>query len=255
MKANDLTGMKFDKLTVICLDEQESAKPRGKDGRKERYYICKCDCGNIKTICGRSLVSGRTHSCGCHRKQVSKNNMAQLSQQQWQNENFKQMQSEKMKQRWEDEQYRQKMSDSAKSQWDEPQFRWFMQEQAWNQWQDEDFRQMQKEKPVLRGENHPRYNHDLTNNDRKKRRLIPEYNEWKNKVKERDNYTCKVCGKHGGKLCSHHLDGYNWCKEKRFDVENGVCLCDECHTKFHNRYGRGNNTKEQFKEFIEIIEE
>lgn len=53
-------------------------------------------------------------------------------------------------------------------------------------------------------------------------------------------------------LKAHHLDGYNWCKEKRFDISNGVTCCDRCHKLFHKIYGRGKNTKEQFIEFLQI---
>ena len=48
----------------------------------------------------------------------------------------------------------------------------------------------------------------------------------------------------------HHLDSYNWCKEKRVDDTNGITLCENCHKNFHNIYGRGDNTKEQFEEWI-----
>jgi hypothetical protein len=44
-------------------------------------------------------------------------------------------------------------------------------------------------------------------------------NRWRKEVFKRNNYTCKCCGKRGSiYLNAHHLDGYNWCKEKRFDV-------------------------------------
>ena len=69
-------------------------------------------------------------------------------------------------------------------------------------------------------------------------------------VLKRDNYTCQCCGKIGGKLNVHHLDGYNWCEEKRTDINNGITLCEKCHNDFHDIYGRGNNTKEQYEEWI-----
>lgn len=48
----------------------------------------------------------------------------------------------------------------------------------------------------------------------------------------------------------HHLDGFNWCIEKRTNVDNGVTLCKRCHLNFHSIYGSGNNTRGQFEEYL-----
>lgn len=102
----------------------------------------------------------------------------------------------------------------------------------------------------LRGYNSPNYNPDKPQEEREKERKYPEYYEFIRKVYERDNYTCQCCGnKRGGNLVAHHLNGYNWDKEHRTDVNNGITLCENCHKKFHHIYGYGNNTKEQFEEF------
>lgn len=34
------------------------------------------------------------------------------------------------------------------------------------------------------------------------------------------------------------------------DVTNGITLCKSCHTNFHVKYGQGDNTKEQFEEWM-----
>jgi hypothetical protein len=63
------------------------------------------------------------------------------------------------------------------------------------------------------------------------------------------DFTCDICKDHGGKLNAHHLDGWNWCIEKRFDLSNLVCLCHACHSGFHKKYNNRDNTKEQYEEY------
>lgn len=57
MKAIDLTGQRFGRLTVIrrC--------GTSKDGQK--VYECRCDCGNIRQIRSGNLRNAHTISCGC----------------------------------------------------------------------------------------------------------------------------------------------------------------------------------------------
>jgi hypothetical protein len=56
-RAKDLTGRKFGRLTVV------SYAGRSDDGRI--MWLCKCSCGNTKTVMTQSLTSGDTRSCGC----------------------------------------------------------------------------------------------------------------------------------------------------------------------------------------------
>ena len=49
---------------------------------------------------------------------------------------------------------------------------------------------------------------------------------------------------------AHHLESFKNKIDLRFDVDNGVTLCESCHIKFHAKYTNRNNTKEQFEEFI-----
>ena len=101
------------------------------------------------------------------------------------------------------------------------------------------------------GANNPHYNFDLTDEERECERNYLEYTEFIKRVLTRDNYTCQCCKKKlSGDAEVHHLDGYHWCKERRTDDTNGITLCHNCHFNFHLIYGRGNNTKEQFEEWI-----
>lgn len=64
-KLIDLKGQVFGSLTVI-------EKDITKKSNSGSYWICKCDCGNIKSIKSSSLRRGEIQSCGCYRnKKVS----------------------------------------------------------------------------------------------------------------------------------------------------------------------------------------
>lgn len=87
-------------------------------------------------------------------------------------------------------------------------------------------------------------------------RSSKEYKDWRKQVFERDNYTCQCCDKRGGKLNAHHIENFSSNKELRFDVNNGITLCESCHSvnikwSFHNLYSQFNNTKEQLEEYIQ----
>lgn len=64
-KGKDLTGIKFGKLTPTSLLEER------KGGY--RYWICKCECGNIKEVRSGHLLKGYTQSCGCNWHKKNKN--------------------------------------------------------------------------------------------------------------------------------------------------------------------------------------
>ena len=74
---------------------------------------------------------------------------------------------------------------------------------------------------------------------------------WRKEVYDKDGFECVRCGKHGGELNAHHLEAYDTCVEKRFEVSNGVTLCPRCHKEFHSRYGFGGNTRNQFLEWLQ----
>ena len=58
---NDLTGLKFNRLTVIsrCVDEKYIHK-------SQAYWNCICDCGINTVVASQSLKRNTTVSCGCY---------------------------------------------------------------------------------------------------------------------------------------------------------------------------------------------
>jgi hypothetical protein len=48
------------------------------------------------------------------------------------------------------------------------------------------------------------------------------------------------------------MNGWNWCVEERYDIDNGSSLCVPCHNTFHLIYGKGKNTKAQYEEFKQV---
>jgi len=81
-------------------------------------------------------------------------------------------------------------------------------------------------------------------------RQSPEGKVWTYDVLAKANFTCVKCNERGGKLHAHHKNGFNAFPEQRFDIDNGVCLCKSCHDNFHEVYGKGDNTQEQFDAWI-----
>ena len=63
-KALDLTGQRFNRLTVISRAENS------KDGKSR--WLCRCDCGNFVTVNGIHLSSGHTKSCGCYNRETAR---------------------------------------------------------------------------------------------------------------------------------------------------------------------------------------
>lgn len=63
--ATDITGQVFGRLTVVCRN--------GSDKHKKALWLCKCECGEERSIATGSLKSGNTTSCGClHKEDASK---------------------------------------------------------------------------------------------------------------------------------------------------------------------------------------
>ena len=69
-----------------------------------------------------------------------------------------------------------------------------------------------------------------------------QYKDWRKKVFERDNFTCQKCALHGSKgyLTAHHKKSFSHYPKLRYELSNGVTLCESCHSLTDNYKGRAN---------------
>lgn len=109
---------------------------------------------------------------------------------------------------------------------------------------------------MLRGENSPVWKGDAATTKREGREL-PEYRDWRKSVFSRDLYTCQCCGSRNGngkyvRLEAHHIKDWKNNINDRYSVENGITLCQKCHTEFHSMFGKKGNNEQQYNEFINL---
>lgn len=231
----DLSGMKFGLLTAIN---------RAPNKGRATAWFCSCDCGGyIETRAG-DLKSGRVKSCGCIRKRVAKRNtfidiegvkFGRLTA-------IKQVGSRNGRAMWLFQcECGKVIAASGK-------------DVRTGNTQSCGCQKIEKSGYKC-GPKHPNYNPLLSDEDRQKCRLIPEYLNWTKKVYELYDYTCQKCHRRGNGIVihAHHIESYGSNKDLRTDAENGIVLCKDCHYCFHGKYGRNTNRK-QLEEFLSEID-
>ena len=87
-----------------------------------------------------------------------------------------------------------------------------------------------KRSEANQGENHHSWtggNYDYSRTD------APEHRHWRERVFERDEYTCQRCGGRGVSLHAHHIVAYSISEDLEYVDSNGVALCEDCHKWVH----------------------
>lgn len=97
-----------------------------------------------------------------------------------------------------------------------------------------------------KGSNHPNWKGGITSENEKLRKS-KEYLEWRQKVLERDNNKCIYCNS-TEKLNAHHIYAWQFYEDKRFEVSNGITVCNNCHKKIHSIFGYNSKEKMIIKE-------
>ena len=85
------------------------------------------------------------------------------------------------------------------------------------------------------GEDNPNWKGGITSRN-KQMRASEEYKQWRLRVFERDDWTCRKCGLRSEKnqyilIQAHHIKPFATFPELRFEIDNGMTLCKKCHAK------------------------
>jgi len=111
-----------------------------------------------------------------------------------------------------------------------------------------------KEHTSISGDKHPKWIKDRTLVKQYwTERNNPEYKNWRRKVLKRDNYKCKICGKEYAKkdkLIVHHILPWKDFPEERYNINNGITLCQKHHPRKRKEEQMLMLT---FKELVEAI--
>ena len=97
-----------------------------------------------------------------------------------------------------------------------------------------------------------KYRDSNLSTENEKIRRNKDYKIWRELVFERDNWTCQKCLERGFELNAHHIENFSDNKDLRFNIDNGITLCRECHYKFHKIYGFNNNNDLQLRKFLTV---
>ena len=98
-----------------------------------------------------------------------------------------------------------------------------------------------------RGENHPNWNFNLTDDDRDRDGRGRSSKLWVRLMLEASEFKSNLTGKEG-RLAVHHLNSWADFPNERYIFNNGVVLLEDEHIKFHSDCGMG-STRDVFKKW------
>jgi hypothetical protein len=224
-----LAGNFFGRLFVIC--------EAGRDKQQRTRWKCRCECGNICIVNGYNLKNKDTQSCGCIQKEKNQKRKEDMIGKKFGRITVLEFAGKKNRC-----------------------YRYFCRCDCGNEFVIFGYSLRRSTRPTRscgclqkeyaknnKGKNNPSWKGGKNKHERQKDKGMYEYKKFRKSVLQRDK-RCVLCKK-SNELIVHHLNGYHWFEEGRYDVENGITLCQECHIKFHRKFGNRDNTKEQFYEW------
>lgn len=221
----DMLGNKFNMLT--CIEFSHTTRKQNVNGKyiNTHYMRCLCDCGNVISVSVGNLKKNGTKSCGCTRILNNKARADDLTGRVYGRLTVL-SKSEQGERFWDcicscgnTKSIRNYDLNNGKT----ISCGCFRKEIASNNVLTfyKNLREEQGLPPDV----------NKSSNDKIARaRFIPLARE----IYERDSFCCVWCSKTGKKLNAHHLETWSANPDKRFDKNNLVTLCRDCHHTVHN---------------------
>ena len=78
------------------------------------------------------------------------------------------------------------------------------------------------------------------------------YRIWRAQIIKRDG-CCVIC-KSRKKRTAHHINSWRYFPDDRYDIDNGVCLCNECHIQYHTNFKKSFRVKTDTKDWNNFLE-
>lgn len=230
----DLTGERFGRLLVIKLI--------GRNKKRIYIWLCKCDCGNIKEVPMAYLTSGHTKSCGCLKKNwfeerplykgIIKNNIPLYDTYAYQIDWCEEVRRDPI----DNDLLQVKCFYSDCRKWHTPKLT-------------DVKRRIMALNDNITGEQHFYCSDECkklcpifwkvnyqAGHPKSQDNYRPYQKEWSDMVLEAANYKCEICGSNEN-LIAHHIKPVKTHPHLQADVDNGVCLCRECNSKYGHPKG------------------
>lgn len=230
----DITGQRFGRVVVLFRD--------GKTNDRTAKWQVQCDCGQQFTVEGKALRTGHTKSCGC----LSRERASEFHTKNLIGKRFGRLlvvaraaSSQTRAALW-----RAKCDCGAER---------IIKGNSLRSGATVSCGCFHKETMAARiGKKHQNWKPELTAKDRAHRRLgTPTQKVWmlvSRSARCRDRATCLVCGAHPSTHV-HHLEPWANTRNLRYNLDNLVTLCRECHFQFHFLYGN-NADLEDFEDYL-----
>jgi len=101
------------------------------------------------------------------------------------------------------------------------------------------------------GPKHPCWKNSISDEERNHRRDFNAQAKWRMKIFERDEFQCQKChDNRGHNLHAHHIEPHYRNKDTRWQLNNGVTLCSECHRLYHRIFGHKRANRMTLAEFL-----